>query len=136
MELVTKTAIVTLTEDEKLDYGVQAGQMEKLICQLDDQKRALSKELKSFKDERHRLLKAIEQGEEERTIECSVEYDFENSIVSYIYRGDIVDQRKMEDSDRQLALDQQTPKKTKLRKAKGRKKKLDESEMYGDEMDH
>lgn len=115
-DIVTKTAIVTLTEDEKLEYGLQAGQMEKLITTLEEKKKELSKELKDYKDERHRLLKAIEEGEEERTIDCKVERDFENDIVSYVYRGDIVDQRKMEESDRQLALATDKPKVKRRRK--------------------
>jgi hypothetical protein len=122
-EVVTKTAIVPLTETEKLDYGQQAGSMEKMIAEEETKRKDINAKLKEYKTERHRLLTAIEEGEEERTIECEVEMDFENNIVNYLYRGEVVEQRKMEESDRQIKLEEGP-------KIRRRKKKSEEDEAF------
>jgi hypothetical protein len=103
--LVIKTIKVKLTDAEKSTYAYQAAKAEMAIELIEEERKALNSQIKNHKGQRHELLKCIENGEEERSIECTVENDFDGNEVRYIYNGEVVDSRPMEESDRQLDLE-------------------------------
>jgi hypothetical protein len=121
-ETVVKTVTVVLNDKDKADYGLQAANHEMAITKLEEDRKVLNTSIRSHRGARHELLKAIETGEEEKTVECKVEKDFDKGEVRYLYEGTVVEARDMEESDRQLDIEDPPPK----TKRRGRKSKKTE----------
>lgn len=109
----TKTVTIELTDKERSDYGREAAKAEMEIARLEEDRKKLNTNIRNLRGSRHELLKAIEEGAEERTVETQVWHDQKEGLVKYLHNGDIVASRPMEDSDRQMNLGE---KKTRTRK--------------------
>lgn len=101
--------MVELTEQELLEFGKNAAKLSSLHAQMknafDHQKKDWTGKLEEKQNEIFKLLHAINAGEIEREVECTIMYDFNSLEVHYVTpQGELAEKRPMRDDERQLEI--------------------------------
>lgn len=105
---VMRNVDVKLTKEEVHDFGKESAELDR---QIDDKELELKEEterrkgeIKTLQSDMRKKLRLIRQGFETRNVECEEIKDFNRNVVEYYYQGEMVHERVMEPSERQLQL--------------------------------
>jgi len=108
MKTIRRNVMINLAEEEKIQYGKVAGE---LNAKLDDTVVAFEHLRKDWKgkiealqNELHIVLGALRTGQIEKEVECKIDYDKAMKTVRYLYKGEVVEERPLTDEDRQMEI--------------------------------
>lgn len=105
---MTRGFFFTLTREDIADRGISAADIADSIHirqrAFDHLKSKFKGEIDGEKNELGQLLQVIKEGREYLNVECEEIRDFEAAVVQYVYHGEILEERKMTDEERQLRL--------------------------------
>lgn len=106
---IRKMFTFDLTEEEKCERGRQAGQLssEKLAMEseFDDVKKDFKSRIGDKELALKKLLRVLKDGKEDRTVECTLEYDFDAGVARYWYAGSIKEERPLTTDERQMTIE-------------------------------
>jgi hypothetical protein len=95
-----------LTQEEIANKAVEAATLNGQVFQLNAEFSAYKKRRKSEIDtvasQVDQLLRVVNAKQEDREVECDKIYDFDRSIVSYVFKGEVMKERSMEQFEKQL----------------------------------
>jgi hypothetical protein len=108
-EIVREVFTFQLTPTELVAKGEEAANLNKAIQNKEHALAVFRKERKaeidSLRGDLNHVLRVVEAKSEDREIECAKVYDFEVKKVSFIYKGEILKERNMEERETQLQFD-------------------------------
>lgn len=115
---VQKDLMFELTEKERVkkqdefrDVDNDIGSLKNEIAEF---RRAKNAEIKELQVTKTKLNKILEENAEPRNVKCTVRYIFATNKVQYVYKGEVMEERELEDWERQDELfDEETPKPSK-----------------------
>lgn len=98
-EPVKETFSFPLTEQELLAKGQEASSLHTEILQreydLSIYKKARKAEIDTLASKRNQFLKIMNAKSEDRVVDCQKVYDFASKRISYLFRGEIMLEREM-----------------------------------------
>lgn len=104
-----------LTDAEKATRGLEAAKLNTDIAQLTIEKKMATEEysakIKDRTARRNDLLTQIDDGKENREVECVEVKNFESNKVEYYFEGEKITERDLTEEDKQLELDEASAKK-------------------------
>lgn len=95
-----------LTAEQLIAHGEEMAQCELKIGELEDQRDDLNKHIKGLRGRRHELATMIDDGSEDRLVECRIEESLAENV-RRVYRcdtGEKIEERALNANERQASL--------------------------------
>lgn len=106
---VIKDFYFELTEKDRVEKSNQLGELfhekSELTTELEVTKNRINPQVKDLDGRISHVLGLFDVGRELRTVECMEKFDYATDKVEYIFEGEVMDSRAMNDADRQLEFD-------------------------------
>lgn len=107
-KIVSQDIEFLLTEPEYAEKGREAAERSRelgvLNLQFEREKKKFKSQIELKSDELNTILSVIQAGKETRNVECVEHKDYDRHMMVYIHRGEVVFERVMEQSERQVEL--------------------------------
>ena len=108
IKIVERHCLIKLTEAETLERAKSAADSRVEVVKLETLADSATQEFKSkitlATEKQNRLLGIVKTESEWRYLDCKEIPNFDENIVEYTFEGEIVDSRKMSESEKQVEM--------------------------------